>query len=371
MSKLKYVFMLVAIVFLLGNSVDKELKGVISQIQQTKSRLKKNHHSQEKTLNLLRRYEISIAHLHSELDEIAVAKDKQKQTLDTLKKEQSALNEAKTQQEQKLHDIVNASFYIEQKNTLKSLFNQQDRSKIDRLHEYQKIIATDYAKQIEAIQKTMQNIKENKIQAQAHQIELEKLEEHYNGEQKLLLSHMQERKALLDTLNQKIDHDHKQLLTLQKNKNNLDKVIAKLKLTEDYTKKYFVEHQHKLHWPTTGKIISDYHSRVAASKLHFNAVLIKAKDGAKVKAIAPGKIVFSDWLSGFGLLLIIDHGGGYMSIYGHNKQLNNEVGDHVDTGNVIAKVGKSGGLLNSQLYFSIRHNGKALDPQDWCLEMIN
>lgn len=371
MNKLKGLFILAAMICLLGNSTDTKLQSVVTQIQLTKIRLKKNHRSQEKTLNLLRRYEVSIAHLHSELDELSLSKQKQKKSLDKINNHLIALTRVKTQQEQQLHDIVNSSYYIEKKNTLKTLFNQQDRSKIDRLHEYQKILATTYAKQIEAIQKTMLTIKENKLKAKISQSELEKLENQYHHEQTLLISHMKERKELLKNLNKKIGRDRRRLQSLKKDKKNLDKVIAKLKLTEEFTTKYFIKHKHKLPWPAKGKIISSYDTRVASSKLHFNATLIKAKEGASVKAVAPGKVVFSDWLSGFGLLLIIDHGGGYMSIYGHNKTLNNTVGDHVDTGNVVSTVGESGGLSNSQLYFSIRHNGKALDPEDWCQKMIS
>lgn len=93
---------------------------------------------------------------------------------------------------------------------------------------------------------------------------------------------------------------------------------------------------------------------------------MKAKEGARVTAIAPGKVVFSDWMPGFGLLLILDHGDGYMSLYGRNNSLYRSTGDWVKAGDLIASVGMSGGHSKPALYFSLRHKGKPMDPMEWC-----
>ena len=94
--------------------------------------------------------------------------------------------------------------------------------------------------------------------------------------------------------------------------------------------------------------------------------MIKASQGKDITAISHGRVVYANWLRGFGLLMILDHGDGYMSLYGHNESLYKELGQWVEPSEVIAKVGSSGGYPDSGLYFEIRHNGKPTNPAKWC-----
>jgi septal ring factor EnvC (AmiA/AmiB activator) len=121
----------------------------------------------------------------------------------------------------------------------------------------------------------------------------------------------------------------------------------------------------KLRWPVAGKIVRRYGSSQAAGKISSRGVQIASAAGADVHAIARGRVVFADWLRGFGLLLIIDHGGGYMSLYGHNSSLYKEVGESVDGAEVVAAVGSSGGLSVTGLYLELRKNGRPFDPAPW------
>ena len=107
------------------------------------------------------------------------------------------------------------------------------------------------------------------------------------------------------------------------------------------------------HWRSVGKV-------------KWQGIIIKAREGEPVYAISHGRIAYSDWLRGYGLITIIDHGDGYMSLYGHNQTLLKEVGDWVENNEIIATVGSSGGLKQAGLYFEIRHNGKPSNPTHWC-----
>ena len=100
--------------------------------------------------------------------------------------------------------------------------------------------------------------------------------------------------------------------------------------------------------------------------MQWNGVLIGAAEGNDVRAIYHGRVVFADWLRGFGLMTIVDHGDGYMSLYGHNQSLSKQVGDWVEAGEVIASAGSTGGQSEAGLYFEIRINGQAVDPRGWC-----
>jgi septal ring factor EnvC (AmiA/AmiB activator) len=121
----------------------------------------------------------------------------------------------------------------------------------------------------------------------------------------------------------------------------------------------------RLPWPSAGRVAARF-GQPKADVPGVDGVLIGARAGAEVRAIHHGRVAFADWLRGFGLLVIIDHGDGYMSLYGHNESLLKEVGEWVGTGEPIGLAGTSGGLQSPTVYFGIRYQGKALDPADWC-----
>ncbi len=121
-----------------------------------------------------------------------------------------------------------------------------------------------------------------------------------------------------------------------------------------------------LPWPVQGGLLARFGQGRAQGRLRWNGVLIAAKRGTPVRAVAHGRVVFADWLRGFGLLMIIDHGDGYMSLYGHNDALYRAVGDWVEAGDEIAVVGDSGGLARPALYFELRYRGAPLNPLRWC-----
>jgi septal ring factor EnvC (AmiA/AmiB activator) len=128
----------------------------------------------------------------------------------------------------------------------------------------------------------------------------------------------------------------------------------------------FARYKGRLSWPARGKITARYGSSRQVGALTWRGVMIGAEEGGDVKAIYRGRVAFADWLRGFGLLIIIDHGDGYMSLYGHNQNLARGVGDWVERGDVIATVGNSGGEDSAGLYFEIRHNGVPDNPLQWC-----
>jgi septal ring factor EnvC (AmiA/AmiB activator) len=123
----------------------------------------------------------------------------------------------------------------------------------------------------------------------------------------------------------------------------------------------------QLPWPVKGRLTNKFGSaRAEGAESIWDGVLINAGEGTEIRAVTSGKVVFSDWLRGYGLLIIIDHGKGYMTLYAFNQSLYRQVGEWVDVGEVIASVGQSGGRSHSGLYFGIRNKGKPVDPLEWC-----
>ena len=121
----------------------------------------------------------------------------------------------------------------------------------------------------------------------------------------------------------------------------------------------------KLNWPSKGKLKHTFGQRKHGG-IDWKGVLIGAKEGTNVNSINNGQVVFADWLKGFGWVIVVDHGEGFMSLYGHAQTLLKDVGDMVREGETLALVGQSGGQSSSGLYFEIRHKGRAVNPIKWC-----
>jgi septal ring factor EnvC (AmiA/AmiB activator) len=131
------------------------------------------------------------------------------------------------------------------------------------------------------------------------------------------------------------------------------------------TEKPFGTLKGTLAWPVQGRVAGDYGQPRGGGPVKWSGVLLEASAGAPVRAVYHGRVAFADWLPGLGLLLIVDHGGGYMSLYGHNEALLKEPGDWVEPGETIAQVGDTGGQSRPALYFEIRQNGEPINPRPW------
>ena len=128
----------------------------------------------------------------------------------------------------------------------------------------------------------------------------------------------------------------------------------------------FAKAHGKLPWPVDGRVLARFGSPRHDTRSKWDGVLIQATEGHLVRAIHPGRVVFADWLRGSGLLVIVDHGDGYLSLYGHNQSLLTAAGDTIKAGQPVATVGNTGGQSQSALYFAIRKQGQATDPGQWC-----
>ena len=118
-------------------------------------------------------------------------------------------------------------------------------------------------------------------------------------------------------------------------------------------------------WPVVGQMLADFGQPRAGGQMRWDGVLIAAPAGTEIRALRPGRVVYADWLPGLGLLLVLEHGGGYLSLYGHNQDLRPDVGDRVAVGDVLAHVGDTGGQARPVLYFEVRRNGRPVNPRQW------
>ncbi len=355
----------------LADNADR-LQQLRQQIHDLRSELDSDRQRRQSLQSRLRKMEKRIGKTAALLRELDRQIQRQNRELKTLRKKQQDLHGDLRQHRLGLARQLRAAHASGQQEYLKILLSQQDPAAVARTLTYYDYYNRARLKKMQTINTRLTELAalEKKIQQQTRQLEQNRTERTHERQQ---LEHSRsERSQLLSKLKKDMrgkDQRLSQLLEDEKSLQRLLKRIAErplkapMELGED---KPFAQLRGKLIWPTAGRITANFGSRRKAGKLRWQGVRISAREGAEVRAISHGQVAFSDWLRGFGLLTIIDHGDGYMSLYGSNQSLYKEVGDWVEAGEVIAAVGNSGGHEKHALYFEIRHKGKPINPLKWC-----
>ena len=284
---------------------------------------------------------------------------------------QETLLASKKSEEKIVAQHIQAAQRIGQDGPVKLILNQQDPNSLSRMSRYYKFMSEARIKQIEQYQRTLLALTETKQALDATTVSLESSRIQLQNQSEQLDQARQERQGILHEVLQKMQSTHttKQKLTLDRD--NLESVLARLEnsvltLTTPDQLQPLSERKGQLQMPSQGRISQYFGQARVKDKVYWKGLLIDAPTGTPVHSIHYGRVVFADWLRGFGLLIIINHGDGFMSLYGHNQVIYPQLGDWILTGESIAEVGNSGGLRRSGLYFEIRQAGLPVDPQLWC-----
>jgi murein hydrolase activator len=280
---------------------------------------------------------------------------------------------------------IRSAYAMGQLEKLKLLLNQQDPALSNRMMAYYNYINKERLKKLADIKAAVQHLDELDKKQQTETELLEQDLERKRSEQTALDQVRKQRNDLLLQINNDFSTSEQQLSQLQESENRLKKLMSSLPITEEELafdaeqekelsasvdnsselKGDFPTLKGKLPWPVSGQLVQKFGSPRSGGT--WDGVLIKANEGMEIKAVTRGKVVYSEWLRGYGLLTIIDHGQGYMTLYAFNQSLYKQTGDHVEAGDVIASVGQSGGRSQAGLYFGIRRLGEPIDPVEWCI----
>jgi septal ring factor EnvC (AmiA/AmiB activator) len=205
----------------------------------------------------------------------------------------------------------------------------------------------------------------------AEERRLTELEETQRGQVLRLQSARERRGRALETLEVESKNRARELERLRAQQGGLEKLVRELRRALERIDKFptdskdaFAKLRGKLAWPVAGRLAASF-GQTRAGGMKWDGLLVSGSQGAPVRAVYHGRVVYADWLSGLGLLTIVDHGDGYLSLYGHNERLYKEVGEKVSAGDTIATVGDSGGRQTPALYFEIRKAGRPIDPRPW------
>ena len=276
-------------------------------------------------------------------------------------------------QMRKFEKQVQSAYTLGRQGKIKMLLDQKNPDDVSRALIFNNYLNKERIKQINFIRISLKDIESTKFKIENKKKDLEKIISKQNKNKSKLEKELNERKKIAKYLETKIYTDDQKLVKLINEEKQLNKLLSGLAETINEYKikpqawEKFSRVKGNLMWPTRG-LIKHTFGETKIGGIRWDGVIIETDDGLSLKSIHPGRVVFAGWLKGFGLLVIIDHGDSFLSLYGHNKSILKNVGDFVEAGESIAIVGNTGGRKKSGVYFAIRENGKAIDPKYWCLK---
>jgi septal ring factor EnvC (AmiA/AmiB activator) len=265
---------------------------------------------------------------------------------------------------------VTAAYMIGRQEELKLLLRQESPAGVGRTLTYYGYFAQQRSEKIQVIQDDQARLQQLAAQIDEQTQQLKALEEDASRELAGLQHARSERSEAVAALNKQVASGNQELVKLKREEQAVESLVADLaRVLQDFpvdATQSFDHMRGKLPWPVVGKVSARYQAlrATAASGIRWNGVMIDSARGAKVRAAYFGRVIYADWLQGLGLLLIIGHSGGYMTLYGHAEVLYKSVGDWVAPGDVIAAMSDTDGS-NPALYFEIREGRKTVDPKAW------
>jgi septal ring factor EnvC (AmiA/AmiB activator) len=339
-----------------------DLKNEVGEVQGKKNAVDAELEKTEKEIGVvsatLGQLERKIAQSRTRLDEL------QEQV-------QTRRGNLQAMQSELAHELRSAYETGQEQQQVKLLLSQDEPAAIARFMTYYGYFSRARSVRIGRIKSVLDELSRVEQEVIQQKADLENLKADRSAELERLERARADRQAALGPLQAELRQKSSELSALQRNEINLQRLVELLRRAVRDVPPVSARNSSpsplkgKLVWPVEGRISIPFNAVQADGKLRSRGVLVNASAGADVHAIAAGRVIFADWLRGFGLLLIIDHGGGYMSLYGYNRSLYKEVGENVEAGEVIAAVGDSGGRDRSGLYLELRKDGRPFDPVPW------
>ncbi len=349
-------------------TAEQEIESVKSRIQTLQTRIRSAENEVEQMLAELRGYETSAAEINVALTRINSDIETGQEKLAVLSEELQRLSEQLRRETALLAEQARAMHRTGRNDYLKLLLNQEDPALFGRTLAYYDYYNRARTERIEVVKLAQER---SKTLQETLRIETEGLISLRSDKEEKLAELAEQRKGreqLLARSRRFIDDQGQQLQILLNTERELGTLLNRLNRNEREFEQEspFASLKGKLRWPVRGRIISRYGEFRKGGRLKSRGITFAAAAGTEVRAVSSGTVVYADWFRNLGLLMILDHGDGYMSLYGYNEVLLKQAGDRVDRNNPIARAGDTGGQPRPGLYFEIRRAGNPLNPSLWC-----
>jgi len=341
-----------------------QLKAIKDKITKQQALLKQQKQRQQSQANALRKVETDIAAsakaLYLTNQKLKMVSDKQRQ----LTSQDNRLTKQKTSQQATLSKQIKSAYMTGNHNLLQLILNQQQSSETQRLLGYYHYLNKARIESIAQVKQTIEQLQQVKQQLSDNKERLTGLKKGQVTHEKALASEQLNRSQALKTLTKSYLKNSAQLEEFQLSEFDIKNIIEQAKQVKPLALNGLAKFKRKLPRPAMGKTLHRFGSK-RHGRLLWKGITIAGTEGQAITTIHHGKVIYSDWIKGFGLVLVIDHGKGFMSLYGHNQALLKNAGDMVSANEKIALLGQSGGQSQPSLYFEIRHKGEAINPNQW------
>ncbi|UYG03800.1 peptidoglycan DD-metalloendopeptidase family protein [Halomonas sp. LR3S48] len=343
------------------------LDAIGSEIQAVNRRLGQTRQAQDEASRELREVETALAATHRRLDEIQAERRRLADETAALESVRDALQAERAEQVEMLNVQLDALYRLGLTPQLKLLLNQDDPARLDRLQTYLNRLARARNERLDEIARLDTELAGNRRELRVRGERLDGLADELAERSAELAERVAERERLVAELDARYSDEQSRLERLDRDRNEaeqmLERVREELARLERPPPSTAIERTRgDLPWPVQGNLASSYRRD---DGVHYNGILIEAREGTPVESVHAGRVVFADWMRGFGNLLIIDHGDSVMTLYAHLQRFDVAVGQAVSRGETIGTVGNSGGHATPALYFEVRRNGDPIDPQAW------
>ncbi|OOZ12278.1 hypothetical protein BOW25_08930 [Solemya velum gill symbiont] len=347
-----------------------ELEAVKAKIGHLTQQLQDEQQQRDTDVRLLKETDEKISQQSAQLSRTGEEITAVRARTEKLEERLGPLREQLTNQQQHLAQQVSASWRMGRQQFLKLLLKQDDPARLSRILTYYGYLNRARIGIIDEIRLSYEQLQEVNL---ALATQRESLESHLS-EQARLVSLLQEARVeqqqIVDHWNNSIGSNQQQLEQLAKDAEDLNQLLASIDkaIPEEFRKlgsAGFATLKGKLVWPVSGKITRKYGEKLSGGVV-LEGLVISLPEGKPVRSVHGGMVVFADWLRGYGMMVIVEHDSGFMTLYGYNQELLKQVGDKVEAGETIGLSGRSGGQKKGSLYFAVRRGERAMNPTHWC-----
>ncbi|MDG1819690.1 MAG: peptidoglycan DD-metalloendopeptidase family protein [Porticoccaceae bacterium] len=344
------------------------LKRAISSLEK---RLDKRNQEKNILVNQLKKVELEAAKTGKSIRQLNSQINRRNKKLSSLEKQKKDLQQDIKNQNAAISEHLAAAYKLGDQEPIKLLLNQEDPQQLSRLFKYYGYFLDARNKKIETYVSDVEKLSTLVTEVTQQKLLLDSSKKELVRDQNQFLVISKRRSAALNKLNISLQSDQSKLnkliaerAELEELLNTVEVAVSEMNIAPPPSQQSFVSQKGLLQWPLKGRVAHSYGSKRSGT-LRWEGWMIGAKSGQSVNAVHDGQVIFSNYLRGFGLLIILNHGDGYMTLYAHNKELLKDTGDWVLSSESIARAGDTGGLDKPALYFEIRKKGQPADPKAW------
>lgn len=344
-----------------------QLDAIGQEIDAMAKRLSATDQARDSAQQELREVETELAQTHQRLDQLQAERRQLADETTQLRQHRERLEGERDAQYAALGQQLAALYRLGPTPQLKLLLNQSDPAELDRMQAYLNRLTQARQQRLTDIARLDTALADTELALAERQTRLDTLADELETQSALLAERTEERRGVVTTLDDRYGSEADRLADLNQSREQAEQQLRAIqaelaRLAEPTPTTHITRTQGDLPWPVQGSITASFQRR---NGVHYNGIVIQASEGTAVTAVHSGRVVFADWMRGFGNLLIIDHGDQIMTLYAHLQQFSARPGQQVSRGDAIGRVGNSGGQSRPALYFEVRRGGEPINPQRW------